>query len=228
MPEAGETSSAVGELTDEIKKIHADFVAEIHKREVSSSENFDKSVLTFSSAGLALSVGFLKDFVPIQFAIAPWTLYWSWILFTLATCATMLSFLVSSRALAQQKTLAYAYYIERDDAAFTRANPWNRGNTALNYTSGVAFLVAMILSVVFISLNLERGSALKNLNSQPASGSAATTAPQTQSDILQRGLPVPTMQKVPVSGPVQSSPASGSAQPASSPAQPAATPRATD
>lgn len=49
--------------TEEIKKIHADFVAEIRKRELSSSENFDKSILTLSSAGLTLSVGFLKDFV---------------------------------------------------------------------------------------------------------------------------------------------------------------------
>ena len=39
---------------------------------LSSSENFDKAVLTFSSAGLALSVGFLKDFVPEEIF---WTLW---------------------------------------------------------------------------------------------------------------------------------------------------------
>lgn len=45
------------EVSDEIRKVYADHFAEINKREVSGSENFDKAVLTFSSAGLALSVG---------------------------------------------------------------------------------------------------------------------------------------------------------------------------
>jgi hypothetical protein len=189
------------EVSDEIKKLHADFVAEVHKREVSSSENFDKSVLTFSSAGLALSIGFLKDFVPIQIATAPWTLYGSWILFTLATCATMGSFLASSQALAVQKELAYTYYIERDDGAFTRANPWDRRTRTLNYVSGGAFLLAMVLSVAFISINLKRGSLMKQ------------TTSQTQIEILQKGLTVPTMQQVP---PTAAQPAAS--QPA--PAQP--------
>lgn len=208
--------------TDEVKKLHADFVAEVHKREVSSSENFDRSVLTFSSAGLALSIGFLKDFVPIQSAATPWALHLSWVLFTLATCATMASFLVSSRALADQKTLAYAYYMEGDDAAFERANPWDRRTRILNYTSGGAFLLAMVLSVVFISINLERGSAMKQSTSQPATGSAGTTTRQgAGTGLLERGLPVPTMQKVPAGVPAQSSPASGSGQP--TPAQPSMT-----
>lgn len=82
--------------TDEVRRLYADHLAKINRREVYSSENFDKSVLTFSSAGLALSVGFLKDFVPIAGAHAPWALHLSWFLFTLATCATVTSFLVSS------------------------------------------------------------------------------------------------------------------------------------
>lgn len=192
------------EITDERKKLHADYVAEINKREVSSSENFDKSVLTFSSAGLALSVGFLKDFVPIQLAASPWTLYWSWALFTAATCLTIVSFLVSSKALDAQKGRAYGYYMEGDEAALTRANPWDRATKGLNYTSGGAFLLAMVLSVVFISLNLERGSALKNVTNDGG-----------YVELLKKGLPVPTMQQVPCA-PAQ--PASGQTAPAPAPA----------
>ena len=201
-------------LTDEIKKLHTDFVAEVHKRELSSSENFDKSILTFSSAGLALSVGFLKDFVPIRTAELPWALYLSWILFTLATCATMGSFLVSSRALADQKTFAYVYYIERDESVLQRENRWDRLTRILNYVSGGSFLLAMVLTVLFISINLEKGSEMKTND--------GIGAPKMQPApvLLQKGLTVPTMQKVP-SAPAQLPAAS--VPTAAAPASPAST-----
>lgn len=198
--------TAPPEVGDEIRKVYADHVAEINKREVSSSENFDKAVLTFSSAGLALSVGFLKDFVPIQSATAPWTLYWSWALFTTATCATIVSFLVSSRALEAQKGRAHAYYMEGDDDALKRGNAWDRVTRVLNYTSGGAFLLAMILSVVFISINLEKGSTMRGNNTQHSG---------TTTEILQKGLTVPTMQQV-QRPPAQ--PATGQTAPAPAPA----------
>lgn len=199
--EANEASATVLVLTDEIKKLHADFVAEVHKRELSSFENFDKSVLTFSSSGLALSVGFLKDFVPIRDANLPWALYLSWTLFTLATCSTMISFLVSGLALADQKKLAYAFYIERNESAFSQRNYWNRITQILNYGSGGSFLIALILTTTFISVNLEKGSQMKQANSQQTAPlgalvpalQAVAQAPNT------KGLPVPTMQPLPTS-----------------------------
>lgn len=196
MVDASAPPDAQAALTDEIKKLHADYVAEVHKRELSSSENFDKSILTFSSAGLALSVGFLKDFVPIRTAELPWALYLSWILFTLATCATMGSFLVSSRALADQKTLAYVYYIERDESVLQRENKWDRLTRILNYVSGGSFLLAMVLTVLFISINLEKGSEMKT------NDGIRTPKMQPAPVLLQKGLTVPAMQKVP-SAPAQ-------------------------
>lgn len=172
--------------TDEARKLYTDHLAEINKREVSSSENFDKSVLTFSSAGLALSVGFLKDFVPITSAYAPWALYMSWVLFTLASCATVISFLVSGKALNVQKGRAHDYHIGGDDAAFARRNCLDSCTTALNYASAGAFLLAMVLSVVFLSLNLEKGSTMKHTPIQTTAGTVDLT----------KGLPVPTMQQV--------------------------------
>lgn len=178
--------AAVPAVSDEVRKVYADHVAEINKREVSSWENFDKAVLTFSSAGLALSVGFLKDFVPIQMSSAGWTLYASWALFTVATCATTLSFLVSGRALDAQKQRAHDYYIEGDEHALERRNRWDISTSVLNHTAATAFLLAMVLSVVFLSLNLEKGSAMKH-----------NTLPNTSGSVdLKKGLPVPTMQQV--------------------------------
>lgn len=199
--------TAPPEVSDEIRKVYADHVAEINKREISSSENFDKAVLTFSSAGLALSIGFVKDFVPIQIAVAPWALYLSWFLFTAATCATIASFLVSGHALEAQKGRAYAYYIEGDDEALKRNSGWDRGTRFLNTTSGVAFLLAMVLSVVFIFINLEKGSAMKDSNTQQSPGG--------NGELLHKGLTVPTMQQV-QRPPAQ--PASGQTAPAPAPA----------
>ena len=139
---------------------------------------------------------------------APWTLYWSWALFTAATCATIISFLVSGKALEAQKGRAYAYYMQGDDDALKRGNAWDRGTRLLNYTSGGSFLLAMVLSVVFISINLEKGSAMKDSNT-PHSGGYA--------ELLKKGLTVPTMQQV------QRPPA----QPASSQTTPAPAPAST-
>lgn len=189
------------ETTDEIKKLYADFIAEIHKREVSSSENFDKSILTFSSAGLALSVGFLKDFIPIQLAEFSCSLYCSWILFTIATCSTMMSFLISGWALSDQKKLAYSYYIERNEEAFEKENKWNSITQVLNYLSGGAFICAMILTVLFISLNLEKGSVMKQLNEN----FKHMKMQNTSSGLAQKGLTVPNMQPVPNSSQSQQS-----------------------
>lgn len=205
--------------TEEIKKIHADFVAEIRKRELSSSENFDKSILTFSSAGLALSVGFLKDFIPIQLACAGWALYASWVLFTVATCSTMASFLASSKALSEHESFGYRYYMEGDENAFSQKSHWNGITVRLNYLSGASFLIAMILTVFFISMNLEKGSLLKMSSQRTTDG---ITAPSLQSrpGPLQRGITAPPLQKIP-SAPASSPASSPAAAPAPAPAEPA-------
>ena len=184
-PMATDRAAATPDDRAERQKLYDASTAEIHKREVSSSENFDKSILTFSSAGLALSIGFLRDFVPIQAATAAWTLYGSWTLFTFATCSTMISFLASSRALAFQKELAHRYYIDSDESASDSANPWDKWTQYLNLVSGAAFMLAMVLSVIFISVNLAQGSSMTQKDNQ------------SKPDLIQKGLPVPTMQKVP-------------------------------
>lgn len=197
-----EAQDAKPSPSEDAKKLHADYVTEIHKREISSSENFDRSVLTFSSAGLALSIGFLKDFLGHGDAAWVWSLYCSWIAFTVAIVFTMVSFQLSGWALGLQKQLAYAYYIEGDESAFARRNWWNSATKALNITSASAFVVGMILSVVFISLNAQKGLDMKH-NSRP------------DGQRVERGMPAPSMQKVPT--PSSSSPMPATQAPVSSP-----------
>ena len=195
-------------MDDEIKKIHAEFVAEIRKRQLSSSENFDKSILAYSTGGLAFSLGFLKDFVPINAASIPCALYWSWSLFALASASTMISFLVSEKALAHHEKLGYAYYIEGNEEAFFAKNRFNDTTRFLNYFSGTSFLVGLVLTTIFISFNLELGTTMANNTRNHAfDGVSAPTMQKIQQPISQRGVGVPTMQKVPAPPANQTPPA---------------------
>ena len=73
-------------------------------------------------------------------------------------------------------------------------------------SSAASFLLAMILSVVFISINLEKGSAMKDNNPRNSGGST---------ELLHKGLTVPTMQQVQRP---PAPPASGQTAPAPAPA----------
>lgn len=176
----------------EALKLYSDFLAETHKRELSGSENFDKSVLTLSSAGLGLSISFLKDFVRLDSALVTWILYASWITFTVATISTMASFRMSGKALNHHKGIAERAYMKGDWDAFEEPNPWDAKTEKLNRISAWSFGAALILTIVFMISNLEGKRMavprIKNLE-------------QGTSDLLQKGAPVPTMQK-PVPSPV--------------------------
>lgn len=183
------------------KKAFADLANEVNKRELSGSENFDKSVLTLSSAGLGLSLTFLKDFVQLSSATTKWALYGSWIAFTLATVGTMLSFICSGKAQRVQLKAAEDYYINGDEAALTRTNKWGRCNSALNGLACVAFISALMLTVVFIWSNVESDL----LMSKPISSSE------------QRGAPPPVFHRLPAQAPAAPAPAQSPAAPAPTP-----------
>ncbi len=188
--------------TDDAKRVHADFVAEIRKRELSGIENFDKSILAYSTGGLALSLGFLKDFVPIKIAFVPWALYGSWLLFAVATSSTVISFLISGKALRYQEQLSYKYYWEGDESSLTTKNPYNIATYSLNYLSAGCFLVGITLTVFFISLNLEQGGNMsRNIRPIVFDGATTPTMQKIQQTTSQKGATSPTMQKVPSSTP---------------------------
>ncbi len=175
--------------SEDAKKWYGDYVAEVHRRQISGSENFDKSVLTLSSAGLGLSVGLLKGYED-----APWlcVLYLSWTMFTIATIATMVSFLISGRALEHQKRVAYRCFIDGQDAAFDEPNKWDAWNTWLVRLAAGSFALALVLTVTFmVLLNSGKDRAVSKTNAN------STSTPT----VVQKGAPVPSMQKVPASAP---------------------------
>lgn len=167
------------------QKLFAEFKAELYKRELSNSENFDKAVLTYSTAGLGFSLAFLKDFLPIAKAQCGWLLYTSWALFVLSIVLTIFSFFASQCGITKQLSLSERYYLKKEESALTERNWFPEITDWLNNLSGVAFIAALIATTVFISINLERASAMT----------------EEKKVLLREGAPIPTIQ--PVGGQLQ-------------------------
>jgi hypothetical protein len=196
LPLPPEETGASGpyEASDENKKLLEVLTSEIWKRQVSSSENFDKSVLTLSSGGLAFSLGFLKDFLPVSQAVWGWTLYVSWSALTAATVVTMLSFLAAAKAQDYKLASARLYYLDGDDSRLND-HRWDRAVIWMNRVSGACFVVGVILTTVFVATNLERANDMKN--QRPGIGQDGLPSPMMQkisnAGDLRRGLPSPAI-----------------------------------
>lgn len=167
---------------------------EIQRRELSNTENYDKSVLSLATAFLGFSLAFLKDFVSYRSASCHLLLPLSWGLFGVAILATIASFLTSQEELAAQLVRAEAYYIDKDEAALARKSRWDNWTKGLNWSSAITFVLGVISTIIFITVNLKEGTMPKHDDI----GKAASVPPiQRIPGIGQDGALVPTVQRVP-------------------------------
>ncbi|MDP2208363.1 MAG: hypothetical protein Q8K98_06275 [Bacteroidota bacterium] len=118
-----------------------------------SYQQFDKYVLTLSTGFLSISVAFLKDVIPQTIMIHKEILVASWILFSASILTTLLSFLVSQQAYKRQLQITEDYYINREQKALEAKNYWAKITTFLNLLSALFFVVAIIATVYFVSIN---------------------------------------------------------------------------
>ncbi len=139
--------------SDDEKKMYVEYITEAHKREQASQANFDKSILTISSAGLGLSLTFLKDFASTA-VLNEYYMYGTWIFFGAAVISTMVSFVASCKAQNDMKKLAYQAYILGDSSVFDRNSKWNTLTEWLNICSCIAFIAALLSMIVFVITNL--------------------------------------------------------------------------
>ncbi len=139
---------------EERKKLFSELKAELFKRQLSNTENFDKAVLAYSMAGLGFSLGFLKDFVQMSQAAHAWLLYTSWTFFVVAVVTTISSFLVSQIGLNRQLKSGFRYYLEYNDDALKEKNGFAGATDVLNYFSGAIFIAALVSTTVFVAVNI--------------------------------------------------------------------------
>jgi len=207
--------------SEEAQKLFKEFLDDARKRQLSSSENFDKAILTYSSGGLALSLAFLKDFIPIRTAKLSFLLYGSWSLFVLATALTILSFLVSYRAQELSILFAQRYYLEGNSQYLNKTSWCDLYTRLSNRFAGSAFILALIFTSVFVAINLNEANQMSEkkdlaVNGVPASTMQEMTNVSTDAP-LHKGLPAGIM-----------TPLSPGAMPSSAESAPQTTPTSTN
>lgn len=187
--------------TERREAIYAALRDEIRKRSLSNTENFDRSILTISSAALGLSLTFIKNIVALETAIHVWMLAAAWSLFVLAILVTLASFLLSQRGLALQDEYAQQYYLHRKDEYLNKDNQFANLTQAATYVSGASFVLAFVTLVLFVFVNISHERSRMKLPDKIEGGAAVPTNMQPViGPREERGAEVPSMQPVP-SGP---------------------------
>ena len=120
----------------------------------SGSDEFDKSILTYSSAGLGLSVAFIKDIVPLASADGLPLLYASWVAFGLAILTTVFSFQLSVNAQTTHLDHLRKYYLEKKPEYINAPNPAGSWVGYLKWISGLCFVLAVGGTIYFSIWNV--------------------------------------------------------------------------
>ena len=130
---------------------------DLSKRDLSNVENLDKAILSLSSAGLGLSLVFIRNVVKLAEASHVWILYTSWGFFVLAITSTLMSYLFGQSALNKQRIIIEKYYLEGDEDAGQRMPLASKITRFLSYVSVFTYIAAVSFTALFIALNLEKG-----------------------------------------------------------------------
>lgn len=141
---------------DEVRRRQfAEARAEIQECHVANAQAFDKAILTLSSAFLALSIGFVQDFVPLNLAVYLWLLVVSWIALTGSILFTMVSFLLGQKAALIQLEHAVQYYLNEKSEYLNKPNRATQAAKCTDRVSAVLFGLAVVATLAFVLLNLE-------------------------------------------------------------------------
>ena len=139
------------------QRLYEQTKAELVSKQLANSTTYDTSILTLSSALLALSVAFIKDVVaPISSATLLPTLFLSWISFGIAIISTVCSFMVGQWGYKALLEGAERYYIKGELDAHNVSVIVSRRIEIANYIHGTMFVLGTTLMLVFVIANFSR------------------------------------------------------------------------
>jgi hypothetical protein len=178
-------------------------------RQLSNSVQYDRAILSLSTGALGISLAFIKNIVPVSTVTHLGLLKGSWCLFGSAIILTVISFLVSQHAIKVQLLYAQAYYSDQKEEYRNKPNRYAGVTDYINYISGLCFVLAIIFTIVFVSINLGEDRTMANDKDSKVTSKYGATIPTMQpvqsTDIILKGAPVPTMQPVPATAPATES-----------------------
>lgn len=117
--------------------------------EVKSLESYDKSVMTLSGGGLAISFAFLNDIIGDGAIICNSLLLISWTAWSLSILSVIFSFLCSHYAL--NKAIVS---IDKNENTKRLGGGFDLLTRILNFSSGILFFIGTICMVIFATKNI--------------------------------------------------------------------------
>ena len=81
--------------SSENQQLYLKYREELFKSILSNAENLDRTLITLSSAGLAISLTLVDKLVPLSKAYFTWLLYFSWFGFILSVIFVIFSYFIN-------------------------------------------------------------------------------------------------------------------------------------
>lgn len=122
----------------------------------SSSDNYDRNLITISSAFIAVPFALIRQAGGNKPLVGPINLYLAEGAFLLTILLVLLSFQLSAKVNRVRIFVLKSYYLDQDDKALTKETKWSSCLTVVNAGSGLTFFIAVILTAVFVYRNLGR------------------------------------------------------------------------
>lgn len=122
----------------------------------SSSESFDKALLTLSSSFLGGSLAFTGQVVPLSGSTNRWLLYAAWAGFAIAMILTIWSFVYGLLAYRRMRRAAEDYYLKGDQSAWKVSDTVDLELVRFAVAGGVSFVAGVVLLIAFVTSNLMR------------------------------------------------------------------------
>jgi hypothetical protein len=139
------------------------YIADVTQKEVANADNYDKSLLTLSSALLGISLTFIDNVVPLGNALWKWALVASWACFALTILTVLASIMYGQHCLNQLAKSAKVYFLEHDKSSNGISENIRRRLFWFNCANGAIFFSGVVLMVVFVSVNILRGESVMNV-----------------------------------------------------------------
>lgn len=155
---------------NERREILKQALAEINASLLSNSQMLDKAILSLSSAGLGVSLAFIKNVVPLDKATNLYLLYLSWGTFVGAIAGTLVSFLASQCGLEKQANQVNNELEDMDDEQviilsegvddneYEETDPSDRPFQVSKWLTRFSlgcYIAAIILTILFVACNRE-------------------------------------------------------------------------
>lgn len=135
----------------EKRESYSKFRDDLLKRQLSNNENYDRAILTLSTAALGLTVTFIRNLNPPK---CPGVLIVAWVCMVLAIMAIIISYPISQKAIDKQLEFAERYYIQDDESAADAKNHLAIYHDILVASAGFTFVAGIICMLVFFGINL--------------------------------------------------------------------------